>query len=1315
MDVGQSNDGDPSPIVSETDNQLLDRLHPAVAAWWQETYSSKGPVDQGLFTPPQRQTIPLVHEGENVLVSAPTGSGKCILPETPLLVENGGKMTILRASEIEHYAEASMAAIEPGGELFSTSLAAVTIDSEAARTQASFGYTEYYEGEIVTIQTTEGRQVSVTPDHPLLIETADGPEWKPAADITETDNIAYLSKLSLPESVDRFTHQRIIDSLQSRFQSVTIDAESTHKWDGWVTSEDGETVRFAIPESITPKVASFAASVFSHSNRPSETIAGDENRDILSGFELIEEFTSNSQPPASESPPSPSHEVAFAILQCIVGADDCNTTSCPFPDWILNCPRSCKARFLSTYFDRNASETDEYLRISEPNTIRTEQLRHLLLDCDVTPEVALSNELSEISIDQSDLHAIEEKWSNRTSQETVSLPDGGITNHQHGQDASLAWSSVSSIDQKQYAGPVYDLSVPNTHNFIGGFGGLLLHNTLATFTSIINDLFTRAETGDDGLNDSVYCIYISPMKSLANDIHRNLEIPLRAISDRCEHTVGDPAIRHATRHGDTDDAARSAMLANPPHILNTTPETLAILLNAPKFREKLRTVEYIIVDEIHNLAANKRGTHLAVSLERLEQLTTSSPIRIGCSATIEPIDEIGRFLAGLDEDGRPRQMAVVDCRFSREYDIQLVTPDQDLVSTPTDVLRESMYAELHRQIRSHQTTIVFTNSRSGAERVLHQLRERYPRYTTENSACHHGSLSKSTRSQVEALLKDGDLTVVTTSTSLELGVDMSHVDLVIQLGSPKSVASLLQRFGRAGHQIGDTIEGRIIVLDRDELIECAVMVDRAESGFVDSVNIPQNPRDVAVQHIYGMAIAAVRKEAEIKNILTSSYPFRTLSEALWEQIMRYMTGTDDGLIDRGVYPKIWRDKNDPPEGEHHHPEFSIDEALIGKRGRMARVIYFTNIGTIPSSFSCSVRLRESEEWVGSLDEEYLDSLSPGDVFLLGGQCFTFRYRRGGQVYVDPTSDRPTVPTWFSERLPLSLDLGREILTEQETLADLASNTNTTALADYLASYPIDQSAADAIEQMVIEQVDYCGPNSISTTDRIVIEEERDQDAYERRYYIHSPLGRQFNDGCSRLLAHQCAQALDATVKIAVTDRGFSLAMPLNRKIDISGLMADIDTDSIERSLRAAITDTEMFKRYFRMNAARSLMILPRYRGYEKTAREQQMSSEMLLNYVEDLDEFAVYEETVRELLWDKLAIDAIIDFFSKVQSESIQIELTRVTSPSPFAFGLATLSSSEVYLTGDDSAKVEEYQEAVTDSIGPSDSVTSQDAGRNSE
>lgn len=823
--------------------------------------------------------------------------------------------------------------------------------------------------------------------------------------------------------------------------------------------------------------------------------------------------------------------------------------------------------------------------------------------------------------------------------------------------------------------------------------------TLSSLGVVLNELFKKSK--EENLQNSVYAIYISPLKSLANDIHKNLEKPLDGILNRLPQDTQE--IRHAIRHGDTPSSERQKMLKTTPHILNTTPETLSILLNSPKFKKKLETVEYIIVDEIHSLADNKRGVHLSVSLERLENMCQTQPTRIGCSATVEPLDTIGQFLVGYNDNREPRDFTTVDTRFLRDYNLRVETPVDDLIRTPQPLITEKFYNRVHELIKKHKTTLIFTNSRSGAESTLEALRKEYPRtYTQENSAAHHGSLSKEKREEVETGLKTGQFDVVTTSTSLELGIDMQDIDLVIQVGSPKSISSLLQRIGRAGHKIGQTVEGRIIALDRSELIETTVMADRAQIGFIDRVFIPENAHDVATQHVYGMAINGPFRERTIKETLRRAYPYKNYSDEDFELLFRYMTADYEEMGDHNVYPKIWRDSNDPPSGEHHYDEFDIGDKLIGKRGRQARVIYMTNIGTIPDTFTVQVYTR-NDTWVGDLDEEYLNTLEKGDVFVLGGKNYRYKYRRGSKVYVDQTKDAPTVPSWFSERLPLSYDLGKEILKFQENIIRHLNEGGDSEVSRFLRDFPVGPKARNSIARLYEEQRQYTGVESLSTPNKIAVEEHIDQSEGEKHYYVRTIYGRRFNDGLSRLVGHYVTNQNNTNIEIAVNDHGFALTVPLRVEIDIENALTEITPRSLRERLRDTLQNTDFIKRYFRINATRSLMVLRNYKGHEKSAKQQQMASEMLLGYIQSLDDpVVVLEETYREIIEDKLNMKGLSEIISRLYSGQIDIETKRVQSPSPRAFTLAALSSNDVMKAEDESAVLKKFHERImeeTDSM----------------
>lgn len=820
--------------------------------------------------------------------------------------------------------------------------------------------------------------------------------------------------------------------------------------------------------------------------------------------------------------------------------------------------------------------------------------------------------------------------------------------------------------------------------------------TLASQSVQIDQLVDRAI--DNELKNSVYCLYISPLKSLANDIKKNLEVPLEGVRKYMPDDAQE--IRHAIRHGDTPSDERQAMLKETPHILNTTPETLSILLNSPKFKKKLESVETVIVDEIHSLASNKRGVHLSLSLERLQEMADAEITRVGCSATVEPLDEVAHFLVGNsyeDDEIQARDYELVDTRFVRDTELTVHSPVDDLINVDNDVISNQFYNALHEEIQNHSTTLVFTNTRSGAESTLGRLRRNFSRsYDDSNSAVHHGSLGKEERKRVEDALKEGTMDVVTTSTSLELGIDMNDVDLVVQIGSPKSIASLLQRIGRAGHQLGETVEGKVFVLDRDELVECTTMAKQANEGHIDRIFVPRNSQDVAAQHVYGMAINSVRPEEEIYRLLTQAHPYTEYSREEFNQLLRYLTSEYDGLEDRNVYAKIWRDQNDPPDGEHHYDEYPVGKDLIGKRGRQARVIYYTNIGTIPDSFTCSVQTRNDDTWVGELDEEYLNTLDKGDVVQIGGKNYEYRYRRGSKVYVDRTPKAPTVPSWFSERLPLSYDLGIEILNFQEELVGRLHNSTA---KDWLEPFPIDDNTRDALISLYTDQIQFMGESSISTNSRFIVEEHYVPDENNIYYYVQSSYGRRFNDGMSRMLGQYFASEKNINVQVAVADQGFSLKISDSESLDLKTALSNIQSDNVRKLIRIGLDGTDFLKRYFRINAGRSLLILRNYKGRHKSAKKQQVKSEMLLGFVEDLEEFAVVEETYREILEDKLNVDKIQNFIEDVRSQKIVIDQRQVSTPSPRSFETAALASEDVIAADDESEALKKFHQQVMDEI----------------
>jgi ATP-dependent Lhr-like helicase len=526
--------------------------------------------------------------------------------------------------------------------------------------------------------------------------------------------------------------------------------------------------------------------------------------------------------------------------------------------------------------------------------------------------------------------------------------------------------------------------------------------TLTAFTSIINELTRYAREGT--LEERVYCIYVSPLKALGNDVNRNLNTPLaemREVADR--HGMNVPKITVAVRSGDTSQADRQKMVRHPPHILITTPESLALILAAPKFKDAFKNVEWVILDEIHDICDSKRGAFLSLTLERLRNHCEKDFVRIGLSATLAPIDAIASYLVGCNDDGSIRDVALIESGSKKTLDLQVICPTNDLTTLSSDIVNSMMYDTLKELIEQHETTLVFTNTRSGAESVVYKLKER----GLDNIEVHHSSLGKEIRMDVEERLKHGEIKCVVSSTSLELGIDIGSVDLVCQIGSPKSVAKGLQRIGRSGHSFGKVAKGRLLVFDPDDLVECAVMCRAAHRGDIDRVGIPENCLDVLSQTIVGMSLDNRWDIDEAFSLVKHSYCYRNLTKESFMQVIRYLGSKDDF---EGVYSKIWYDE---------------EENVFGKK-KGSRMIYFMNLGTIPEEANYRV-ITNHGSIAGELSEKFVERLSPRDVFVLGGRSFEFVRSKGMTAYVKEANGRkPTVPSWAGEMLPRSFDLSMDV-------------------------------------------------------------------------------------------------------------------------------------------------------------------------------------------------------------------------------------------------------------------------------------------------
>jgi ATP-dependent helicase Lhr and Lhr-like helicase len=798
--------------------------------------------------------------------------------------------------------------------------------------------------------------------------------------------------------------------------------------------------------------------------------------------------------------------------------------------------------------------------------------------------------------------------------------------------------------------------------------------TLTAFLSIISQLTTLANM--DKLEDKVYCIYISPLKALDNDIEKNLEEPLKEIEKIAGKELG---IRKAVRTGDTSQYQRSLMLKKPPHILITTPETLSILLCAPKFRQKLKDVKYVIVDEIHSLADNKRGVHLNLTLERLQNLAGHFT-RIGLSATVYPLEKMARYLVGY-EGGKVRDCKIVDVNYLKKLDMKVLCPVEDIVESDPDETNDALYEMLHRLIKNHKTTLIFTNTRSGTESVVFNLKKRFPdHYHQNNIMAHHSSLSRELRLEAENKLKEGALKVVVSSTSLELGIDIGYIDLVILVSSPKSVSRALQRIGRSGHRLHEKSKGRIIVVDRDDLIECSLILKNAVEGNIDKINIPENCLDVLSQHIYGMAIEGPWDINDAYSLIRRSYCYRKLSENDFISVLSYLAGEYTSLEDRYVYAKIWVD---------------YPEKRFGKRGKLARMLYSTNIGTIPDR--SAARVKCAGQVVGRIEEDFMEKLRKGDTFVLGGNIYRFNYARGMTVNVTPSSGPPTIPSWFSEQLPLSFDLAVEIQKFRDIMdGKFRYGRTREEITDFIHQYLyVDQNAAHSIYHYFREQYLYA---QIPGLKNLLIEFYT---GFGNRKFVvfHSLFGRRVNDALSRAVAYIIAKKYRRDVMISVSDNGFYLSS----EGKIGGLEAfkELKSENLEDILVKAIDKTETLAGRFRHCAGRSLMILRRYKGQEKSVSRQQVKGKILLKFVKDLDEnFSILKEARREVMEDYMDLKNAKKVLKLVEEGKMDLKQIDTKIPSPFAFNLVAQGYLDVLKYEDRIEFIRRMHQAIIREIG---------------
>lgn len=794
--------------------------------------------------------------------------------------------------------------------------------------------------------------------------------------------------------------------------------------------------------------------------------------------------------------------------------------------------------------------------------------------------------------------------------------------------------------------------------------------TLAAFLSVLDDLVKLGKKG--GLEERIHCLYISPLRALSYDIYKNLVNPLEEMTSIAKaRNIEMPTIRVGIRTGDTSQSERSKMLRKPPHILITTPESLAIILCAPKFREHLKKIKWVIIDEIHEVCSSKRGLHLSLSLERLHYFCNGSFARIGLSATIHPLKDVALFLVGMNKK-KGREVEIIDERFVKSTELTVTSPVSDLVHASAKYASSKMYAHLRELVKSNRTTLIFTNTRSGTERVVYQL-SRMNIVDADQLAAHHSSLSRDSRREVEDRLKEGRMRAVVTSTSLELGIDIGSIDVVVQVGSPKSISRCLQRVGRSGHALDRVSRGVLIAMNRDDLVEDAVIAREAMRGQLDRVYIPGAALDVLSQHVVGMAIERVWTVNEAFNLVKSAYPYRNLTTRQFRNVIKYLSGGYEDLENYRVYGKIWYDD-------------STDS--FGRRGSLLRVIYSTNIGTIPDEVAVRV-YTGVKKWVGQIEEEFLERLTKGDIFVLGGRTYEFLYVKGFEAFVRPAlKGKPTVPSWFSEMLPLSFDLGEAIgrfrssIFEKITMRIPARDICTFISKDASCT----PNGAKAIYGYIKAESDffnYIGVKDRPDNKKIIIQSYLDRGS-KQNLIFNCVFGRRVHDALSRAYAHILSVKFKCNVVVTVGDTGFIVTLPKGKRVDPSLLLESLTSQNIKRILVSAVKKTEMVRRRFRHCGGRALMILRNYKGHRIRVAKQQLNSQLLITMCEKLDGFPVLEEAYREVIEDLMDIQNAKSVLRDVEMGKRRFVICpEARIPSPFSHDLILSGYSDVILMTD--------------------------------
>lgn len=783
--------------------------------------------------------------------------------------------------------------------------------------------------------------------------------------------------------------------------------------------------------------------------------------------------------------------------------------------------------------------------------------------------------------------------------------------------------------------------------------------TLAAFLASLDALFRQGANSE--LPDETQVLYVSPLKALSNDIRKNLQEPLAGIRALLQESDGrEIDVRAEVRTGDTTAAQRQALIKKPPHILVTTPESLYLLLTSDSGRKMLSTVRTVILDEIHAVVDDRRGAHLALSIERLAALTEQPLQRIGLSATQKPIEEVARFLVGtrnVDQAGNP-DCAIIDIGHRRELDLSIEIPKSALEAVMSNEIWEEVYGRLAELIQAHRTTLVFVNTRRMAERVTHHLSELLD---ADAVTSHHGSLSAKLRLEAEDRLKRGELKALVATASLELGIDIGSVDLVCQLGTTRSIATLLQRVGRAEHKRGGLPKGRIFPLSRDELVECVALLRCVRRGDLDRLIIPEKPLDVLAQQLVATTSTEDWSEDEFFELARSAWPYWNLTRAEFDRVVK--------MLAEGFSTKRGR-----RSALIHHD--AVNHRLRGRRG--ARLVALTSGGAIPDNADYRVILEPAETFVGTVNEDFAVESLVGDIFQLGNASWRILRINSGVVRVEDAKGQPPgIPFWLGEAPARTSELSQalsDLRIEIETLLAAGENVCQRLIEEL-------QLSAEAAQQVA----DYFGDafrtlGAIPSQRSLVMERFFDESG-GMQLVLHSPFGNRINRAWGLALRKRFCRSFNFELQAAATDDAIVISLGTQHSFPLEEVFRYLNSKTVRDLLVQALLDAPMFTIRWRWNATRSLAV-PRFRGGSKLAAPlQRMESENLLAAVfpdqlaclehivgdREIPDHPLVKQTIDDCLTEAMDIDGLEELLRKIETGEIRCIARDLPEPSALA------------------------------------------------